>query len=618
MKKGIVLKLFLLTTAFCTLILSTIFIGQMLFFKVYYLEKKTNELIHTMKDFQKSYQKDPTNIQAIVKLKNRLATDHNTWMTILDHNGNIVGENDFNIKITSLQTKPPVSAKSEKEITIPLYNMNINNFWRKQPFKKNDTVSIWGIQKENILIPIFITLEGRNHAPKISINTEVPLVPFAITSDSEVAYKNTELEEQVTKIPDRGSFPFTAIMGPISNITVPSYGEVSKAITTNDLFLQKIREFQANILFHPQKGNDFSLQKSDYEKNGIKYKLLVQPFKNSDGNTEYVFTMSSLQPLDEAFNMMQGYYIYLIVFVLILIILASFYYSRKIAKPLLRMNQTTEKIANLDFTEQLPITSKDEIGSLSQNINKLSSTLQSYIGQLKQDIEKERQLEKTRKQFISGVSHELKTPLSVMQSCLSILKDGVAVHKKEYYFSAMEKEVEKMDQLIVDMLELAKLESGTYKIKMEPFYINELLAYTCKILSLELGKKELQLKTNFIEAKVIGNENRIEQVITNMMMNAIRHTPNGEWISITITDENDKVKIGIENKGEPIANEELDKIWDRFYRGDPSRQRSQGGTGLGLSISKNILELHDVDYGVKNTENGVLFYFYLNKASVVL
>lgn len=323
--------------------------------------------------------------------------------------------------------------------------------------------------------------------------------------------------------------------------------------------------------------------------------------------------MASLQPVDEAVQMVQDYYIYIVAFVVILIFLASFYYSKQIAKPLLKINDTTKKIAHLDFTEKIPITSKDEIGDLSQNINTLSNKLHSHIGQLEQDIEKERKLENTRKEFIAGVSHELKTPLSIMKSCISILKDGVAEHKKDYYFQAMEKEVDKMDILILDMLELAKFESGTYNMKMDSFYIDGVIEEICEQLSAEIEKKELSVHKHICPAEVIGNQNRIEQVIVNFITNAIRYTPEKEDIIISTIDGKDHIKVCIENKGAHIEEEQLDKIWDRFYRVDAARKRSQGGTGLGLAISKNILELHDAEYGVKNTEDGVLFYFYLPK-----
>lgn len=260
-------------------------------------------------------------------------------------------------------------------------------------------------------------------------------------------------------------------------------------IYKNSLFLDSIKEFQTDLLLKENNHIQYSTQIMDYEKNDIKYKLLIKPKKEKDGSVTYIYAMASLQPVDEAVQMVQDYYIYIVAFVVILIFLASFYYSKQIAKPLLKINDTTKKIAHLDFTEKIPITSKDEIGDLSQNINTLSNKLHSHIGQLEQDIEKERKLENTRKEFIAGVSHELKTPLSIMKSCISILKDGVAEHKKDYYFQAMEKEVDKMDILILDMLELAKFESGTYNMKMDSFYIDGVIEEICEQLSAEIEKK---------------------------------------------------------------------------------------------------------------------------------
>ncbi|GAB2550459.1 hypothetical protein GCM10026983_18910 [Gracilibacillus alcaliphilus] len=322
--------------------------------------------------------------------------------------------------------------------------------------------------------------------------------------------------------------------------------------------------------------------------------------------------MASLQPVNEAVQMIKEYYIYIVLFVVALVLLAAFYYSKGIARPLLRINDATKRMTNLDFPEKITVQSKDEIGELANNINFLSTTLQSYIDQLQQDVEKERQLEQTRKDFIAGVSHELKTPLSIMKSCMAILQDGVAVEKKDHYFSAMENEVNRMDRLIADMLELAKYESGTYKIEMESFFIDELIRSVYNQLSLKVIDQEIEVNLNLQSIEVIANHDRMEQVITNFLSNAIQHTPDKGKIAVSTINEEEKVKVTVENEGIHIDEEQLDKIWDRFYQGEKT-QRSKQGTGLGLAISKNILKLHDVPFGVFNTEIGVCFYFYLNK-----
>src|SRR5699024_6522321 len=159
--------------------------------------------------------------------------------------------------------------------------------------------------------------------------------------------------------------------------------------------------------------------------------------------------------------------------------------------------------------------------------------------------------------------------------CISILEDGVTSNKKEYYFKAMANEVDKMDMLIVDMLELAKFESGTYKVKMDIFYIDQLIEYICDQLALDITSKQLKIKKHLSKIKVVANQNRIEQVLKNFITNAIRYTPENKRIIISMIEDQERVKVCVENKGGQIVKEHLEKIWDRFYRGDMSRRRSK-------------------------------------------
>ncbi|QWH63162.1 sensor histidine kinase [Bacillus mycoides] len=615
MRKGIVLKLFTLTTALCMLILATIFIGQTIFFKQYYANRKVEDIKVNLNSFEKNYLNYVGNAEGIQKLEQDFLRENNTWITILDQNGNLKHVDDFYFEVT-------IDRKQQKSFgqqifKIPLGNLvNIEEIDNKlsEQFLGQE-IYFSGVRKEDSFIPFSFSLAKQNLSGS-NKPLEKAFQEKMIKSDEEkkkadqesiVKEKKPVVQEQATQ--ELGAY----IGGRVTKVQFPDVKGPVNPIYKNSLFLDRIKEFQTDLLLKESNHIQYSTQITDYEKNDIKYKLLIKPKKEKDGSVTYIYAMASLQPVDEAVQMVQDYYIYIVAFVVVLIFLASFYYSKQIAKPLLKINDTTKKIAHLDFTEKIPITSKDEIGDLSQNINTLSNKLHSHIGQLEQDIEKERKLENTRKEFIAGVSHELKTPLSIMKSCISILKDGVAEHKKDYYFQAMEKEVDKMDILILDMLELAKFESGTYNMKMDSFYIDGVIEEICEQLSAEIEKKELSVHKHICPAEVIGNQNRIEQVIVNFITNAIRYTPEKEDIIISTIDGKDHIKVCIENKGAHIEEEQLDKIWDRFYRVDAARKRSQGGTGLGLAISKNILELHDAEYGVKNTEDGVLFYFYLPK-----
>lgn len=615
MRKGIVLKLFTLTTALCMLILATIFIGQTIFFKQYYANRKVEDIKVNLNSFEKNYLNYAGSAEGIQKLEQDFLRENNTWITTLDRNGNLKHADDFYFEVTI----DPRNQKSfgKQTFIMPLYYLiDIEEIESKTPSEVlNQEIDFSGVKKEESFIPFFFELgkrdlSGSNKPLEKAFKEKMSKLDEEkkkAVQEQLVKEKKPAVQEEATQ--ESGVY----IGGRVTKVQLPDEKGPVNPIYKNSIFLDSIKDFQTDLVLKESNQIQYSIQTMDYEKNDIKYKLLIKPIKEKDGSVTYIYAMASLQPVDEAVQMVQDYYIYIIAFVVVLIFLASFYYSKQIAKPLLVINDTTKKIAHLDFTEKIPITSKDEIGDLSKNINVLSNKLHSHIGQLEQDIEKERKLEKTRKEFISGVSHELKTPLSIMKSCISILKDGVAEHKKEYYFQAMEREVDKMDTLILDMLELAKFESGTYKMKKDLFYIDTVIEDICEQLSVEIEKKELHVHKNICSVEVIANQNRIEQVIVNFITNAIRYTPNKEDIIISTIDEKDRIKVCIENKGAHIEEGQLDKIWDRFYRVDTARQRSQGGTGLGLAISKNILELHNAEYGVKNTEDGVLFYFYLPK-----
>ncbi|PGM71270.1 two-component sensor histidine kinase [Bacillus cereus] len=613
MKTGIVLKLFMLTTLLCMLILATIFAGQTILFKQFYANKKVDDIKTNMRSFEIDYLNSNGNSQTIQKLEQDFYREHNTWITTLDSNGNLKNVNDFYIEVTLNQPKNKENQFANSTITIPLYNFKVEDNHARdisnEKFPLGETVTLHGIEKNAEFIPYLLFF--RTKTPNL-VNVSIDKKTSELMEKLKYKYKLEKEKSEYRKEYEEKS-PKKILEGKITKVQLLDEKEQSNFIYTNKLFMEKIQEFQADLLLNEKNTNYDSLQEIDYEQNDIKYKLIIKPIKDKSGAITYIFSMTSLQPVDEAVQMIQEYYVYIIMFVLLLIFIASFYYSKKIARPLLQINKTTQKIANLDFSERVPVMSKDEIGDLSQNINLLSNTLHSHIEQLQRDIEKEKQLEHTRKEFISGVSHELKTPLSIMKSCISILKDGVASHKKEYYFKAMEKEVDKMDMLIVDMLELAKFESGTYKMQMDVFYIDQAIQHICEQLSMEITKKQLHVHAHLSAIEVIANYHRIEQVLTNFITNAIRYTPEKENIIISTIDEPSRIKVCIENKGAHIEEDQLDKIWDRFYRVDTARQRSQGGTGLGLAISKNILELHGAEYGVHNTVDGVLFYFYLQK-----
>jgi signal transduction histidine kinase len=597
-KRSIVMKIFLLTTGLFTITFLLFFLGQSLFLEKFYINKKIHNVQKSFEAFVNDYSKSDQSFDTVKKLKQRFFQQTNAQLILLDRNGVIKDDNYYYMEIQESNKK--------QTFYIPLNNILTGeeySSFMKLGIQENEQVYVKGIRKTDVIIPISI---DTSHGTWTNDNIVEDLKTFGIRWEDIKDGSSSRnfvvfLEGEVTK----QHLPTKADLQTVNNI---------------DTIIQGVQRWELSVLLGETDPTTLTTYTIGDEKKGMN-QMFVKPVIQRGEITEFVFAMTSLQPVNEAMLVLKDYYVYAFIIVFIVIILLSFYYSKIIAKPLIKINEVTKRMANFDFSEKLSFTSNDEIGSLSESINTLSVNLKDRIDQLhianqklQEDVEKERQLERTRKDFISGVSHELKTPLSVIRSFAEGIKDGVS-RNTDYYTDVILEEVDKMNMLIVDMLELAKLESGTYKLEMSQFAIDVLIhqVYTKLLFSIEEKQLQVHIHTE-TDLIVTANRNRIEQVIVNLLSNAIRYTPSGKEIAIRTFREDGQIKVSIRNTGFPIPEESIDKIWDRFYRLDASRSRHTGGTGLGLSIVKNILELHGASYGVKNEENGVVFYFCLPAA----
>lgn len=357
----------------------------------------------------------------------------------------------------------------------------------------------------------------------------------------------------------------------------------------------------------------------------FKHIVAVSPVIINNNVGKVLFAVSSLQPVDEAVKVMKEFFMYTYIVAIILILLLSIIYSKMISKPLVNLNKAAAKMAKLDFDEECQVKGEDEIGSLGHTLNFLSKNLKSALHslqknniKLKEDIEKEKKMENMRKEFVASVSHELKTPISLIEGYAEGIKDNIADEEdREYYINVIISEAQNMGILVSDMLELSRLESGTQKINIKSFVMDDIIKDEVKKLNKINEDKNDESKVNIVldiekNVEVLGDKDKIRQVITNFLTNAIRHTKHEGHIYIVLKAQQNKVLIEIENEGEGIKEEEIEKVWDKFYKLDKSRKRSLGGTGLGLAIVKNILKLHNSDFGAKNTNRGVKFFFTLD------
>jgi two-component system sensor histidine kinase VanS len=574
MKKSIVFKWFLLTTLLFSTMLLFIGIAQNYFFEKYYVNEKLDALKTYMSEYTDKAAEKGTEAASAEFYKN-----NHIWITKLDKYGRICDVENYYIEVK-------LDNESLDNLRIPMYSF--------QGDYSSDVLSLLEVGDEVVIDTVNIAGE------RIPYNIQNDLIGVLNMS---IANKLHGPDADM----DYSHLAVGILRGTIVKAVFPEHALDIQFPYNEQYFLEQIKEFQARLLADDAKPLQHTEEHSATE-NFAEYKIIIKPVVEN-GVTEYIFAMTSLQPVGEAISVIRQFYPYFFGFTVICVILLAFVFSKWLAKPLIFINKITGKIANMDFTEKLPVRSTDEIGQLSQNVNYLSNQMEAYIGQLKQDLDKEKQLENTRKEFIAGVSHELKTPLAVMKSCLSILRDGIATEKREHYFQAMEDEIQRMDMLVVNMLDLAKFESGTYKPEIAPFEIDKVITEVCRSLAGQIQEKNLSLTLKLCSQMVVGHKGLISRVITNFLSNAIRHTDDGHAIIITVNDNGQTAEIRVENQGNPISEEDKKKIWNQFYRLEA--RTSKSGTGLGLSISKEILELHQAAYGVENTKDGVCFFFSL-------
>ncbi|MFF3025513.1 sensor histidine kinase [Gottfriedia sp. NPDC057948] len=593
MKNSIVRKLFLSITLLLVIFLLIVFVGQSIFMQSFYTNKKVNIVTEELTQFAKGYKAGKFNNNQFQQELTKLYSKYNTTLAVLDKRGVLKAENNFDLTVLT---------NEGKKVYVPLNNLLYSDQIESilgLNIKENSRITIRGYVQDDYFIPLYIKTNMGVWQEENQPSNTVQLS----TKDNLQEMVNIEIKGKVVNLhlPIANQYTYSAQMNSLM-------GAITDWTKTNEDFSNYTEE-------------DFPLIYRYLDRaNGLENKVFIYPINTNKGSKEVIFAITSLQPVNEAMYVLKDFYIYAFIIALLLIVIVSFYYSKLITKPLLKMNSVTDQLAKLNFNEKIDIQSDDEIGQLSKSINSLSENLASTIENLQQanvklmkDIEKEKQLEQTRKEFISGVSHELKTPLSIVQSYAEGLKDGLNIEKNGYYADVILEEVDRMNGLVVDMLELSKLQSGTYTLRSEPFLIVDCIENVI-IRMFENSSIHCHFNFNLDEdTLVLGEKRKIEQVIINILSNAIHYGNPGSVIKMNLLDEGDYVNISIFNEGNPIPADKIDKIWDRFYRIDESRNRQNGGTGLGLAIVKTILDLHHSTIKVHNKEDGVEFIFNLKK-----
>ncbi|MGN0526291.1 MAG: ATP-binding protein [Acutalibacteraceae bacterium] len=294
-------------------------------------------------------------------------------------------------------------------------------------------------------------------------------------------------------------------------------------------------------------------------------------------------------------------------------------YAKRFTKPLIEMSKVTNKLADLDFSTKCEISRRDEIGTLAENINILSESLDKALTELREkneqlleDIEKERQIEKMRSDFVASASHELKTPIAVIRGYAEMMKmntkeDDTDSHE---YCDIIINEADKMNVLVLNMLEQSMYSSGMKKPNLVDFSVNEFIISFLKTCSPIFEEKGITALHRLSEDKsVLADKGQMTTVLSNIVLNACSHAEGEKKIIVSTELSEDKVKVNVFNTGSFVDDKDKDSIFTSFYRADKAHSRAEGRFGLGLSIVKSITENHGCECGFENSEDGVTFWF---------
>ena len=367
-----------------------------------------------------------------------------------------------------------------------------------------------------------------------------------------------------------------------------------------------------------EKTDSYDICKSVDPQNNTEYLTMWGNFDNGD-----IFIMRSpLESIRSAVTIFNRFIGVVGGCVILVSVLLAWYFSKRITEPIKELATLSQKMADLDFDAKYTSGGSNEIGVLGENFNRMSERLEQTISNLKEanyklqkDIEQKEKRENMRSEFLGNVSHELKTPIALIQGYAEGLKEGVNddPESREFYCEVIMDEAGKMNRMVKNLLALNQLEFGEDDVQFERFDITSLISGVLQSLDILIEQKEAQVIFRHKNPVYVwADEFKVEQVVRNYVNNALNHVDGEKVIEIKITQENDMAKITVFNTGTPIPEEDLPHIWEKFYKVDKARTREYGGNGIGLSIVKAIMDSFGKGYGAINHTNGVEFWFELD------
>ena len=345
----------------------------------------------------------------------------------------------------------------------------------------------------------------------------------------------------------------------------------------------------------------------------------IEGFGYCSDNQTIVIMSTPVAGLKESVNISNKFLIYVAVIGFFITVIITFLITKMITSPILQLAEISNKMGKLDFTARYEGKRSDEIQTLGQNMNYMSDRLKKAISKLqeanevlKEDIKRKEAIDEMRKDFIANVSHELKTPIALIQGYAEGLNEGLCEDEesRKYYTEVIMDESEKMNKMVKQLLTLSSLESGNSILHKENFNMTSLTESVLSSISILIGEKNVEVNFDTsMDVFLYADEFKIEEVVTNYISNAIHHVNDNGIIKIDLSEDESNVYFSVYNTGNQIPEKDLANVWEKFFKVDKAHSRSYGGSGIGLSIVKAIVEAHGGAVNVVNKSDGVEFGF---------
>ncbi len=375
------------------------------------------------------------------------------------------------------------------------------------------------------------------------------------------------------------------------------------------------REPQSRVL---EKTDSYEISRTKDRVNQSEYLVMWGEL----GDNSFFLIRSPVESMEESAQLSNRFLLLVGSMMIVVCVALVWFFSRKLTEPILELASLSARMADLDFNAKYTSGGKNEIGVLGDHFNVMSEKLEKAISEMKnanyhlqKDIELKEKQAQMRSEFLGNVSHELKTPIALIQGYAEGLKEGVSedAQSREFYCDVIMDEAAKMNELVKNLMTLNQMEVGDEEVEFTRFNLTELVCGVLQSMEILRQQKEARVILSQKEPVYVwADEFKVEQVVLNYVSNAFHHLEGERVIDVKIQADDEKARVSVFNTGQPIPEEDIDQIWEKFYKVDKAHTREYGGNGIGLSIVKAIMDSFHQRYGVKNYENGVEFWFELD------